>query len=48
MPEETSSAVQNFYGGIRVKISEKTSDYFYIESSEINGWVKKELVFEIK
>ena len=48
VPEETSSAVQNFYGGIRVKISEKTSDYFYIESSEINGWVKKELVFEIK
>ena len=47
VPEETTSAVQNIDGGLRVKILEKTRDYLYIESDEINGWVKKELVFEI-
>ncbi len=48
VPENISSSFLNVDGGIRVKITEKTGDYFYIESEDVNGWVEKSLVIEIE
>ncbi len=48
VPEETSSAVHKAEGGLRVKIVEKTGEWFYITSNDVNGWVKKENIYEIK
>lgn len=48
VPEKVNSSVSKVDGGLRVKISEKAGDYYYIESADINGWVLKELVFEIR
>ncbi len=48
VPEEASSAVHKTEGGLRVKIVEKTGDWFYITANDVNGWTKKENIYEIK
>lgn len=48
VPEETSSAVHKTEGGLRVQIVEKTGDWFYITANDVNGWTKKENIYEIK
>ena len=47
VPEVVTSSSHNASSCKRVKILEKAGDYYYIESDEINGWVLKDLVFEI-
>lgn len=47
VPELVTSSSHNASSCKRVKILEKAGDYYYIESDEINGWVLKDLVFEI-
>lgn len=48
VPEEASSAVHKTEGCLRVKIIEKTGDWFYITANDVNGWTKKENIYEIK
>lgn len=48
VPEEASSAAHKTEGGLRVKIVEKTGDWFYITANDVNGWTKKENIYEIK
>ena len=47
VPEEKTSSVHALEGAFRVKISERTGDWLYVESDDINGWTKKTSVFEI-
>ena len=47
VPEAVTSSSHNASSCKRVKILEKAGDYYYIDSEEINGWVLKDLVFEI-
>jgi len=47
VPEPNTSSALKVDGGLRVKISEKTGEYYYIETDDVSGWVKKSLVFEI-
>lgn len=48
VPEKITSSVHTYEGGLRVKISEEAGDFYYIESSDVNGWVLKDLVYEIE
>ncbi len=48
VPEDASSAAHKTEGGLRVKIVEKTGDWFYITANDVNGWTKKENIYEIK
>lgn len=48
VPEDNTSSYLETGGAIRVRIKEKTAGYYYIESADASGWVKKELVYEIR
>lgn len=48
VPEENTSSFIETAGAVRVRIKEKTDGYYYIEAPDINGWAKKELVYEIR
>ncbi|WP_147633976.1 hypothetical protein [Treponema pectinovorum] len=48
VPEASSQALQNVNGGLRVKILERTENYYYIESKDVNGWVLKDTIYEIR
>lgn len=45
---ETKSNGQNFSGGQKIKITEKTENWSFIECEEFSGWTKNENLFEIK
>lgn len=48
IPEELGEGAGRFVpAGLRVKIIEKSSDWFYIETVDCSGWVKAELVNEL-
>lgn len=48
VPEENTSSFLETGGTLRVRIKEKTAGYYYIDSTDASGWVKKELVYEIR
>ena len=47
VPEEKIIG-QNFSGGQKVRIVEKTKNWTFIESEEFSGWTKNDNIFEIK
>lgn len=48
VPETSTQSLHRVNGGFRVKISERTENYYYIESEELNGWVLKNTIYEIR